>query len=132
LCLFFFSSRRRHTSSDRDWSSDVCSSDLPQAVGPSSGAAQIRWPACRDPYACSGPLGRAPASWQELSNRSSIRNLIGVPLLSARLSPTSFPLPNALQRTPARLRTKSLPRGSRGTQELFVATRAVAGIIKKT
>src|SRR5207247_7487853 len=29
LCLFFFSSRRRHTRSTRDWSSDVCSSDLP-------------------------------------------------------------------------------------------------------
>src|SRR2546421_2489507 len=28
LCFFFFSSRRRHTRSDRDWSSDVCSSDL--------------------------------------------------------------------------------------------------------
>src|SRR3989440_5523905 len=30
VCLrfFFFSSRRRHTRSDRDWSSDVCSSDL--------------------------------------------------------------------------------------------------------
>src|SRR2546421_6676625 len=27
-CSFFFSSRRRHTRSDRDWSSDVCSSDL--------------------------------------------------------------------------------------------------------
>src|SRR2546421_4286859 len=27
--FFFFSSRRRHTRSDRDWSSDVCSSDLP-------------------------------------------------------------------------------------------------------
>src|SRR5699024_11673154 len=26
---FFFSSRRRHTRSKRDWSSDVCSSDLP-------------------------------------------------------------------------------------------------------
>src|SRR5687768_15039510 len=26
---FFFSSRRRHTSCSRDWSSDVCSSDLP-------------------------------------------------------------------------------------------------------
>src|SRR5699024_11912339 len=26
--LFFFSSRRRHTISKRDWSSDVCSSDL--------------------------------------------------------------------------------------------------------
>src|SRR5271155_3277407 len=29
--LFFFSSRRRHTRSLRDWSSDVCSSDLQQA-----------------------------------------------------------------------------------------------------
>src|SRR5690606_40612564 len=26
--VFFFSSRRRHTSFSRDWSSDVCSSDL--------------------------------------------------------------------------------------------------------
>src|SRR5699024_11855325 len=32
--LFFFSSRRRHTRSKRDWSSDVCSSDLaPAAAG---------------------------------------------------------------------------------------------------
>src|SRR5215471_2001535 len=31
--LFFFSSRRRHTRSLRDWSSDVCSSDL-GPVGP--------------------------------------------------------------------------------------------------
>src|SRR2546430_5213313 len=29
---FFFSSRRRHTRFDCDWSSDVCSSDLPQPV----------------------------------------------------------------------------------------------------
>src|SRR5690606_10471963 len=27
--VFFFSSRRRHTRFSRDWSSDVCSSDLP-------------------------------------------------------------------------------------------------------
>src|SRR5256884_3322992 len=27
-CCFFFSSRRRHTRCSRDWSSDVCSSDL--------------------------------------------------------------------------------------------------------
>src|SRR2546430_17735344 len=27
--VFFFSSRRRHTRFDCDWSSDVCSSDLP-------------------------------------------------------------------------------------------------------
>src|SRR6478736_7277067 len=34
-CLFFFSSRRRHTRVDCDWSSDVCASDLvelPNAV----------------------------------------------------------------------------------------------------
>src|SRR2546422_7232425 len=30
--FFFFSSRRRHTRCSRDWSSDVCSSDLAQAV----------------------------------------------------------------------------------------------------
>ena len=28
MCVFFFSSRRRHTRLVRDWSSDVCSSDL--------------------------------------------------------------------------------------------------------
>src|SRR5690606_40560184 len=28
ILLFFFSSRRRHTRFSRDWSSDVCSSDL--------------------------------------------------------------------------------------------------------
>src|SRR5690349_22717145 len=28
MMFFFFSSRRRHTRSLRDWSSDVCSSDL--------------------------------------------------------------------------------------------------------
>src|SRR6266478_4084054 len=28
MCFFFFSSRRRHTRFDCDWSSDVCSSDL--------------------------------------------------------------------------------------------------------
>src|SRR5256884_4721141 len=29
IVIFFFSSRRRHTRCSRDWSSDVCSSDLP-------------------------------------------------------------------------------------------------------
>src|SRR5207249_9532753 len=35
---FFFSSRRRHTRSKRDWSSDVCSSDL--QLNPQL----LRWP----------------------------------------------------------------------------------------
>src|SRR5205809_4637673 len=32
--FFFFSSRRRHTRCSRDWSSDVCSSDLVNRVKP--------------------------------------------------------------------------------------------------
>src|SRR5690606_40215616 len=32
LSFFFFSSRRRHTRFSRDWSSDVCSSDLAYAI----------------------------------------------------------------------------------------------------
>src|SRR5690606_40540351 len=31
--FFFFSSRRRHTRFSRDWSSDVCSSDLDERAG---------------------------------------------------------------------------------------------------
>src|ERR671932_2521292 len=41
--LFFFSSRRRHTRSLCDWSSDVCSSDL-SVVGPSGcGKTTLLW-----------------------------------------------------------------------------------------
>src|SRR5690606_40995388 len=36
--LFFFSSRRRHTRFSRDWSSDVCSSDL---IGENRGQSPI-------------------------------------------------------------------------------------------
>src|SRR5699024_11937243 len=35
--VFFFSSRRRHTRSKRDWSSDVCSSDLGEGGGGGGG-----------------------------------------------------------------------------------------------
>src|SRR5690554_7245534 len=44
--LFFFSSRRRHTRCGRDWSSDVCSSDLcsvrNMATAASSGCSRLR------------------------------------------------------------------------------------------
>src|SRR5207249_5622643 len=39
---FFFSSRRRHTRSKRDWSSDVCSSDLDCHAGTPSHQVRIR------------------------------------------------------------------------------------------
>src|SRR5207249_5212816 len=38
--IFFFSSRRRHTRSKRDWSSDVCSSDLVGRALPLHGKSQ--------------------------------------------------------------------------------------------
>src|SRR6266700_5708642 len=60
LIFFFFSSRRRHTRFSRDWSSDVCSSDLrgrdvsqggwlsvevkPDAVGQQRKAGDLRGP----------------------------------------------------------------------------------------
>src|SRR5690554_7214035 len=37
LFFFFFSSRRRHTRCGRDWSSDVCSSDLTLTIGKGRG-----------------------------------------------------------------------------------------------
>src|SRR2546427_2154468 len=45
--FFFFSSRRRHTRFDCDWSSDVCSSDLPQ-----------EWPPRSPQRRCSPPQSR--------------------------------------------------------------------------
>src|SRR5690349_22369283 len=44
--FFFFSSRRRHTRSLRDWSSDVCSSDLrfPACVARSEGLPRSQIP----------------------------------------------------------------------------------------
>src|SRR5256885_10793957 len=39
LSIFFFSSRRRHTRLQGDWSSDVCSSDL-VAVGHAAGTVE--------------------------------------------------------------------------------------------
>src|SRR5580700_8330104 len=53
-CLFFFSSRRRHTRSLRDWSSDVFSSDLSVCVA-------------RDVQLAAFPL--APSEWTRSEER---------------------------------------------------------------
>src|SRR2546422_3912486 len=44
--FFFFSSRRRHTRCSRDWSSDVCSSDLSVARTRASGARRSASSSC--------------------------------------------------------------------------------------
>src|SRR5699024_2041211 len=43
IVLFFFSSRRRHTRSKRDWSSDVCSSDLHARTRKQGYSGQADW-----------------------------------------------------------------------------------------
>src|SRR5699024_11749779 len=58
---FFFSSRRRHTRSKRVWSSDVCSSDLPQNV---VGAA-----ISRPPQFTVYPSARPDSRWIRRKNR---------------------------------------------------------------
>src|SRR6266542_61978 len=42
MCSFFFSSRRRHTRCYRDWSSDVCSSDLKRRQGRRRGRSPMK------------------------------------------------------------------------------------------
>src|SRR5215208_4594429 len=61
LFLFFFSSRRRHTSWPRDWSSDVCSSDLPSSSTRTTRPRSATWGAH-----CRGSAGRRrpSASWR--------------------------------------------------------------------
>src|SRR5439155_16169498 len=45
FCFFFFSSRRRHTRWPRDWSSDVCSSDLGLGKSAKIVRLEVWWPA---------------------------------------------------------------------------------------
>src|SRR6266704_1381311 len=62
--MFFFSSRRRHTSSKRDWSSDVCSSDLFGHRGPFGhggfGPRFFGLRRVRRPFGPGGPGGEGP------------------------------------------------------------------------
>src|SRR5271166_4938305 len=55
IYFFFFSSRRRHTRWPRDWSSDVCSSDLLAAGGGTGLAADPVVQAARADRAAAAP-----------------------------------------------------------------------------
>src|SRR5215510_16527553 len=62
--FFFFSSRRRHTRWPRDWSSDVCSSDLRRARRPYRG--------CRARGRSSPPCSRASADRKSVVKGKSV------------------------------------------------------------
>src|SRR5690606_39569192 len=68
VICFFFSSRRRHTRFSRDWSSDVCSSDLPCSTTACSCSA-IRRPTPRP----TAPATTRDSPWwpRRWSNRST-------------------------------------------------------------
>src|SRR2546429_4922760 len=52
ILVFFFSSRRRHTRCSRDWSSDVCSSDLvPNSILQNTNFCERFWHGCIHPEA---------------------------------------------------------------------------------
>src|SRR5437868_8361467 len=63
--IFFFSSRRRHTRSKRDWSSDVCSSDLVLFIDEihrlNPAVEEILYPAMED-YELDLVIGEGPAA----------------------------------------------------------------------
>src|SRR5690625_7168195 len=77
---FFFSSRRRHTRWPRDWSSDVCSSDLPAAAehatraSPHPGASILLLREVLDERAHQGPEPEALRG-QHLQARSEERRV---------------------------------------------------------
>src|SRR2546429_317284 len=67
MYIFFFSSRRRHTRCSRDWSSDVCSSDL-DSIGPKLGrgtSSSVR-------ATCTVPIWVPPASRVRLNSMTQV------------------------------------------------------------
>src|SRR2546430_7586807 len=68
ICWFFFSSRRRHTRFDCDWSSDVCSSDLVRtAEGRPEDPVLIR-PGSRLRVVVAPPADAGGAAWRIVDN----------------------------------------------------------------
>src|SRR3989442_2542669 len=115
LFFFFFSSRRRHTRCGRDWSSDVCSSDL-RCVPPTTSVMLdwllLIWPVCRGP--CSLDRQRMIHSFQ-LCGRQKLRTSGTVRSLPSS-SPLDLPL-SAIERVTEDLGPLAAPRGCLNTQQ---------------
>src|SRR5256884_5473190 len=87
--IFFFSSRRRHTRCSRDWSSDVCSSDLFRAVSHRRSAVRgqqslraLSRPSAQSAdwsdhsYLSAAFLRLSPQPHSELDSRGALRSLL--------------------------------------------------------
>src|SRR2546422_10023835 len=84
IFFFFFSSRRRHTRCSRDWSSDVCSSDLHPG-----GRRRTPYPVCDPRRGHPSPLSR-PSSLPPYVTAWSARVAMLIPRRNASF-PSSTP-----------------------------------------
>src|SRR5437870_5842443 len=80
--FFFFSSRRRHTRWPRDWSSDVCSSDLPK-----------RWSRRSKSSPCWTRSAVRLLSWHRTHHRSASRRSRQSPIVPRRSWACTFSIP---------------------------------------
>src|SRR5688572_8157447 len=79
--LFFFSSRRRHTRFDCDWSSDVCSSDLRNVGVPTCAgteAAGVKREAWRAQKGRAAEAGAASSTLSRQPTRGFVQELLDV------------------------------------------------------
>src|SRR5438105_12823879 len=76
--FFFFSSRRRHTRSTRDWSSDVCSSDLPQVAAGGPDLRRLRRRQGRAGHVAARRRSSEPGAAGQQIGRASCRESVGV------------------------------------------------------
>src|SRR2546427_9064524 len=90
--IFFFSSRRRHTRFDRDWSSDVCSSDL----------TPIWWSLVATPSVSSPPIATTAPTLSAFRLRTTISGppgfLKGFVRLVPRMVPPRWRMPRSEER----------------------------------
>src|SRR2546422_11165190 len=87
IFFFFFSSRRRHTRCSRDWSSDVCSSDLELEGAPHAGCERRAYDAAR-----AATLEAAGYRVIRIANRDVTRDHLAALLSRALRDRASFPL----------------------------------------
>src|SRR6266487_6205154 len=108
MCMFFFSSRRRHTRWTGDWSSDVCSSDLrPFATdtphgsvtgtlvalpGPPTPPATVEIVPAAAAAALAPPPAAPPTAISPVTTRAGPPR-VSQPLPAMRSAPTPAPLP---------------------------------------
>src|SRR2546427_562542 len=88
-CSFFFSSRRRHTRFDCDWSSDVCSSDLrtpPQAKPGLDRASSLLGEVLDSRYQVQNKLGEGGMSFVYLAREVSTGHDVAIKVLSPKLA----------------------------------------------